>query len=113
ARARCPEQEFAYHYFNTNCSVYNPDNVVVGSYAYGTLPLFIVRWAAQLAAQINPGGLENPQMWMSYDYIHVVGRTVNSIADTLVVLLVFLIGRQRSEERRVGKECRYRWFRDH
>ena len=94
ARARCPEQEFAYHYFNTNCSVYNPDNVVVGSYAYGTLPLFIVRWAAQLAAQINPGGLENPQMWMSYDYIHVVGRTVNAIADTLVVLLVFLIGRQ-------------------
>jgi YYY domain-containing protein len=94
ARARCPEQEFVFDYFNTDCSAYNPDNVVTGSYAYGTLPLFIVRWAAHIAAQLNLSGLEEPQMWLTYDYIHLVGRVVNAVADTLVVLLVFLIGKR-------------------
>lgn len=94
ARQRCPDLGVVYDYFNTDCSVYNPDNVEPGTYAYGTLPLYIVRGAGQLAVQINPGGLTDPRMWLSYDYIHLVGRVVNAIADTLVVLLVFMIGRQ-------------------
>lgn len=92
ARAGCPDEQYYYHYFNTDCSVYNPDNVNVGSFAYGTLPLYIVRAAAQVVERVNPGGLENPQAWSSYDYIHYVARGVDAIADTLVVLLVFLIG---------------------
>ncbi|MEP7291388.1 MAG: DUF2298 domain-containing protein [Chloroflexota bacterium] len=93
ARAHCPDEAAFYDYFNTDCSVYNPDNVNIGSYAYGTLPLYIVRGAAQIVARINPGNLENPQQWAGYDYIHLVGRVVSALADTLVVLLVFLIGR--------------------
>ena len=92
AKARCTDPETAYQYFNTDCSVYNPDNINPGSYAYGTLPLYIVRWAAQWTAHFNPGSLPDPQMWTTYDYIHLVGRVVNAVADTLVVLLVFLIG---------------------
>ena len=92
ARGACPDQAQIYEYFNTACSVFNPNNVNVGSYAYGTLPLYIVRGVAVLVSQVNPGGLENPQLWTSYEYIHLVGRSVDAIADTLVVLLLAYAG---------------------
>src|SRR3972149_12296768 len=34
-------------YFDTRCSPLNPNNIEPGSYAYGTLPPFIVRTAAE------------------------------------------------------------------
>lgn len=76
-----------YDYFNTSCSVYNPNNVADGSYAYGTLPLFMVRLAAQGVAELS-----DDDIWLTYDYIHFVGRAVNAVADVLTTLFVFLIG---------------------
>lgn len=76
-----------YDYFNTSCSVFNPNNVADGSYAYGTLPLFIVRITAQLVADYA-----DDDAWLTYDYIHFIGRAVNAAADMLTTLLVFLIG---------------------
>ena len=72
------------------------------AYAYGTLPLYIVRGAAQIAAHFNPGGLDRPAVVASYDYIHLVGRVVDALADTLVVLLLFLIGRAAVQARGTG-----------
>ncbi|MBZ0307904.1 MAG: glycosyltransferase family 39 protein, partial [Anaerolineae bacterium] len=85
-RERC-QGSGKYEYFNTACSVYNPSNVADGSYAYGTLPLFIVRIAAQGVAEIS-----EDKAWLTYDYIHFVGRAVNAAADALTVFFVFLIG---------------------
>lgn len=96
AVARCPEREddpqIIYDYFNTQCSVYNPNNVALGSFAYGTLPLYTVRITAQFAADVNFGNLDEPEDWTSYDFIHFVGRTLNALADTISVLFVYLIG---------------------
>ena len=66
-------------YFNTETSTLNPHNRGYGFYVYGTLPVFIVRYAAE---------------WMEeagYDEIHLVGRQMSAIADLLTVLLVYLI----------------------
>lgn len=92
--AQCPDVVQQTAYFNTQCSVLNPNNVIDGSYVYGTLPLFIVRLAAQLVSIINPGGLENPAQWQTYDYIFLIGRGVNALADTLSILVIYLIGRR-------------------
>ncbi len=94
AKSRCPDQQMLFQFFNTDCSIFNPDNINPGTYAYGTLPLFIVRGAAGLTAHFNPFGLDDPNQWLSYDYIHLVGRVVNALADTLVIILLFMIGRR-------------------
>jgi YYY domain-containing protein len=91
-RERCDDQRYKRRFFDTACSPYNPNNVNDGSFAYGTLPLFIVRAVAHLAERINIGQIENPQQWHSYDYIHLVGRATNSIIDVLTIVLVFIIG---------------------
>ncbi len=92
ARNRCPDPESAFEYFNTDCSIWNPDNINAGTYAYGTLPLYMVYEAAQITARINPGGLDKPQLWTRYDYAYLVGRVIDAFADTLVIVLIFLIG---------------------
>ncbi|GEM_PF-4495699 len=94
ARARCPNQQAAFEFFNTDCSMWNPDNINPGSYAYGTLPLFIVRAVGQVIIAINPGNLPEPRMWVSYDYVHLVGRFVNALFDTFSVMLIFFIGKR-------------------
>jgi len=76
-------------YFNTACSNLNPNNVEVGSFAYGTLPVFIMRGAATLLVEISG----DPRPY-NYDYVHFVARGVNALADVLTVLFVFLIGRR-------------------
>ncbi len=94
AKSACTDSTTYYQFFNTDCSVYNPDNVNDGSYAYGTLPLFIVRGAADIAVRLNPGGLDDPTLWASYDYIQFVGRIVDGVADALVIVLLFVIGKR-------------------
>lgn len=78
ARARCPDDTMLYDYFNTSCSILNPNNVNPGSFAYGTLPVFIVRGVADLLAKVNPWSWERPELWSSYDAVHLVGRMVNA-----------------------------------
>lgn len=85
-RERC-QGSGKYEYFNTACSVYNPNNLDDGSYAYGTLPLFMVRLVSEQLAVYS-----DDDSWLTYDYVHFVGRTVNSIADMMTVFFVFLIG---------------------
>src|SRR5690242_17743708 len=57
AKARCTNTATLGDYFNTDCSIFNPDNINRGSYVYGTLPLYIVHASAQAAAAVNLGGL--------------------------------------------------------
>jgi YYY domain-containing protein len=90
-REECTHRESG-QFFDTACSPYNPNNVNDGSFAYGTLPLFVVRAVALLAEQINLGQLENPQLWHSFDYIHLVGRATNAVFEILTIILVFTIG---------------------
>ncbi|HVU11496.1 MAG TPA: DUF2298 domain-containing protein, partial [Phototrophicaceae bacterium] len=94
AKNACPDATTYDQFFNTSCSAYNPDNVNDGSYAYGDLPLFIVRGAASIAVRLNLGGLSDPTLWMSYDYIQFVGRAVDAVADALVIVLLFVIGKR-------------------
>ena len=51
---------------------------------------------------------------ITYLKIHMPGKTMVHVGNALVVLSVLLLGFKRgsiarSEERRVGKECRSRW----
>lgn len=66
-------------YFNTEASPLNPNNVGYTFYVYGTLPIFIVRYAAEA---VNMTG---------YGQVYLVGRALSGIFDLLTVLLVFFI----------------------
>lgn len=94
ARQRCPDAADTHKYFNTDCSLFNPDNINEGSYVYGTLPLFMIYAAGQATVSLNPGGLLNAGDWATYEYIHLIGRAVSALADTLSILVVYLIGRR-------------------
>src|SRR5689334_8337136 len=94
AKQRCPEAKTWHEYFNTDCSIFNPDNINQGSYVYGTLPLYIVYASAKAAAALNLGSLQEPEKWTTYDYIHLVGRAISALADTLTILVVYIIGRR-------------------
>ena len=94
ARERCGETARQFAFFDTQCSIYNPNNISEGSYVYGTLPLFIINLAGQGAAAINLGGLQTPAHWLTYDYIHLVGRFISALADVLTILVLYLIGKR-------------------
>ncbi len=66
-------------YFNTDESSLNPYNHGFGFYVYGTLPLFVVRYAAEWVGKTG------------YDQVHLVGRVLSACVDLLTVFLVFLI----------------------
>jgi YYY domain-containing protein len=74
-------------YFDTECSPYNPENVKFTHYSYGTLPVFIVRIIAD--AVVDQTG---DMLWTSYSGLVFIWRYVSAIADSLIILLVFLIG---------------------
>jgi YYY domain-containing protein len=75
--------------FDSQCSSWYPKNSGHGAYSYGELPLFIVKIAADLTAA-SSGDIE----WTRYNGVHLVGRSVNAVADLLSVIFVFLIGRR-------------------
>ncbi|HEY9076925.1 MAG TPA: DUF2298 domain-containing protein [Anaerolineaceae bacterium] len=77
-------------FFNTETSTLNPHNQGYGFYVYGTLPLFIVRYAAELTNQTG------------YDQIFLVGRQVSALVDLLTVLLVYLIAKRLYQNHRIG-----------
>lgn len=66
-------------YFNTDESTLNPSNRGYGFFVYGTLPLFIVRYAGEWLGETG------------YDQIHLVGRQISAVMDLGTVLMVYLI----------------------
>ena len=68
-------------FFNTEKSTMNPNNVGYEFFVYGTLPLFIVRAAAD---QLSVAG------WDMY----LVGRYVSATFDILTIFVAYLIGYQ-------------------
>ncbi|MBN1680855.1 MAG: glycosyltransferase family 39 protein [Anaerolineae bacterium] len=89
---RCDESA---GFFNTRCNPLNPNNIEPGSFAYGTLPVFIVKGTAELVA-----GITGDDIWLDFDGIHLVGRFVNVIVDLISVLMVVVIGRRFLSTRR-------------
>ncbi|MBX3062361.1 MAG: glycosyltransferase family 39 protein [Anaerolineae bacterium] len=102
-------------FFDSRCSPWYPVNIGHGLYVYGELPLYVVKFSAEMTQSIhmmlvpkipdpnNPGQMitdtSDPQYqianaWTTYNGIHLVGRTVSAIADLLAVFFVFLIGRR-------------------
>ncbi len=69
-------------YFDTETSPLNPYNQGIGSFVYGTLPVFITKAAAGMVDKD------------AYDGIDLVGRFLTASLDVLTILLVFLIGRR-------------------
>jgi YYY domain-containing protein len=96
-RERCTDESRFYAYFDTPCSVLNPNNVAEGSFVYGTLPLFLVRGVGQTLADLTGN-----TAWERYDYLHYVGRAINALADSLTALLVFILGWRLFASRSVG-----------
>ncbi|HLA44482.1 MAG TPA: hypothetical protein VJZ27_13650, partial [Aggregatilineales bacterium] len=95
-------------YFDAQCSDLNPNNIGFGLYVYGELPLFTTRITAETIARIEYSQCLNAAETdddtancrfddrttprVSYNGIHLVGRMVSSVADTITILLVFLVG---------------------
>ncbi|HDN05210.1 MAG TPA: hypothetical protein ENF27_04665 [Chloroflexi bacterium] len=81
--------ESASGYFDTSQSTLNPNNQGHSFFVYGTLPIFMVRYVAELVGSTG------------YGSIYLVGRAMSAIMDLLSVVLVFFIG-TRLYNRRVG-----------
>lgn len=75
--------------FDSQCSTWYPKNAGNGSYVYGELPLFVVKFATQLTASAS-----GDNEWLHYNGAHLVGRSVSAIADLISVIFLFLIGRR-------------------
>ncbi|MBN2469882.1 MAG: glycosyltransferase family 39 protein, partial [Anaerolineae bacterium] len=76
-------------YFDTAASSLNPNNRGAGFYVYGTLPLFVVKAASGIVAEIT-----GDVAWAGYNGAHLVGRNVSAIADLVTIFFLFLIGRR-------------------
>ena len=66
-------------YFDTACSPLNPNNQGYDFYVYGTLPIFIVRYAAEWLGQSG------------YGEVYLVGRALSALSDLFVIILVYAI----------------------
>jgi len=86
-QTRYPESGGRGSYFDAQCSPYNPDNIELTQYRYGTAPLFIAHIAADLYADFTGNAL-----WTTSAQFHLVWRAVSAVAESLVILLVFFIG---------------------
>ena len=83
-------------YFDTECSTLNPHNTGHGLYVYGTLPLFMARGAADVIVDLT-----GDRDWSGYNGVHLVWRGLSALAETLTILVVFLIG-HRLHDKWVG-----------
>ncbi len=66
-------------YFNTATSTLNPHNRGFGFFVYGTLPLFIVRYTAEIMGQTD------------YSALKLLGRQFSALADLGTIFLLYLI----------------------
>jgi YYY domain-containing protein len=69
-------------YFDTGTSTLNPHNVGKTFFVYGTFPIFLVRYAAELVDQTG------------YSQVHIIGRYLSAFFDVGVILLVFFIAKK-------------------
>ncbi|MGQ9683910.1 MAG: DUF2298 domain-containing protein [Anaerolineae bacterium] len=88
-------------YFDEARSPLNPYNRDVGTFVYGTAPIFFVKWIGLFLDQLKVPDVyamltagQAPSAYSYYWRIHLVGRVVSAGYDLVVVLLVFLIGRR-------------------
>ena len=98
-------------YLDTGNSPLNPYNRGYGSFFYGTLPIFLVRYAgewadtacaekpspvAQAAVRLFLGahGKCSPGTYTGYGGVHLVGRFLSTLADLGGLLFLFFIGRR-------------------
>jgi YYY domain-containing protein len=72
----------AREYFDTATSPLNPGNKDFGFFVYGTLPVFIVRYAGEWTGQVG------------YDLNTLLGRTISAVMDTITILLTFFIAKK-------------------
>ncbi len=72
----------AREYFDTATSPLNPGNKDFGFFVYGTLPVFMVRYAGEWTGQVG------------YDLNTLLGRTMSAVADTITILLTFFIAKK-------------------
>jgi YYY domain-containing protein len=84
---RYPDSNGAGDFFDTACSLLNPENIDRSFYVYGTLPLFMARFGAEVMYSQT-----NELAWLGSDGIVAVWRAQSALAETLVILLVFLMG---------------------
>ncbi|MFQ5407652.1 MAG: DUF2298 domain-containing protein [Anaerolineales bacterium] len=111
-------------YFDTDTSTLNPYNSGHGFFVYGTAPIFIVRYTADiinvlrtewlvsesgwraavagwlLGAPDAPGPLA--QMGAGYDQVHLVGRAVSALSDIAAIAILFLVALRLYRDRRVA-----------
>jgi YYY domain-containing protein len=66
-------------YFDTANSTLNPHNKDFGFFVYGTLPIFITRYAAEALHKAD------------YDGVTLVGRQLSALADLGAIVLMYLI----------------------
>lgn len=69
-------------YFDTQNSPLNPHNAGFDFFVYGTLPLFIVKAAAESLR------------WGDYNHLTLVGRAISAVFDLGTIALVFSIGKK-------------------
>ncbi len=69
-------------YFDTDTSSLNPANRGYTFFVYGTLPIFIVRYAGEALGRTD------------YHAITIVGRQLSAVFDVITILLVYAVGRK-------------------
>lgn len=67
---------------------FHPLQLNPGFFAYGSLPLYVIRAVTGLA------GLFQPHLATNYDFVILAGRAVSAVAGTLTVLVTILLGRR-------------------
>jgi len=70
------------NYFDTDNSVFNPDNKNYHFYVYGNLPLLFTKSVATILK------------YDGYDKIYIIGRILSVIFDSSIIILVYLISRE-------------------
>lgn len=99
-----PDTNGAGGYFDTYCSPLNPHNAYSGSYAYGTLPLFLPYYGKIILEDIVNYGVafDSPEYdSLSYQEGVLLWRFFSAFFDVGSIILIFFIG-SRMHNRWVG-----------